>query len=94
MRHRVMLCISIREEEVVLHVGRTQRGKNGLRQRINNHLHGASSFHIEYLKPKRINLRSAQYTYQYLELADARKRALLESYAVGTLCPKHIGTGE
>ena len=28
----------------VTHVGRTVRGKRGLRQRLNNHLHGASSF--------------------------------------------------
>jgi hypothetical protein len=27
-------------------------------------------------------------------LEDPRKRALLEAYAVGTLCPRHIGLGE
>jgi len=25
---------------------------------------------------------------------DARLRALLEAYAIGTLCPKHIGLGD
>lgn len=32
--------------------------------------------------------------FKYLEVEDGRKRALLESLAVGELCPAHIGTGE
>jgi hypothetical protein len=81
----------IRENETVLHVGRTLRAKNGLRQRLGNHLHGSSSFTRQYLKGKGSTLQEDGYTYQYLVLEDARKRALLEAYAIGTLCPKHIG---
>jgi len=84
----------IRKEEIILHVGRTLRGRNGLRQRLKNHLHGSSSFTKEYLKGKGSILRKNGYTYQYLVLEDPRKRALLEAYAVGTLCPKHIGLGK
>ena len=84
----------IRKAETVLHVGRTLRGRDGIHQRLKNHLHGSSSFTNVYLKGKGAALREDGYTYQYLELEDRRKRALLEAYAVGTLCPKHIGLGE
>ncbi|HCC68276.1 MAG TPA: hypothetical protein DEP99_00075 [Nitrospiraceae bacterium] len=84
----------IRKKEVVLHVGRTLRGKGGIHQRLKNHLHGLSSFSAKYLKSKGVTLRKDEYTYQYLVLEDPRKRALLEAYAVGTLCPEHIGLGE
>jgi hypothetical protein len=84
----------IRKGETVLHIGRTLRGKNGLYQRLKNHLHGSSSFTAEYLKGKGATLRDGQHTYQFLELEDSRKRALLEAYAIGTLCPKHLGLGE
>jgi excinuclease UvrABC nuclease subunit len=84
----------IRQGETVLHVGRTLHGRGGLHQRLENHLHGSSSFTKEYLKGKGAILREGGYTYQYLELEDSRKRALLEAYAIGTLCPKHIGLGE
>jgi len=84
----------IRKEEVVLHVGRTLRGKDGLHQRLKDHLYGSSSFTKKYLKSKRAILREGEYTYQFLELEDPRKRALLEAYAVGVLCPAHIGLGE
>ena len=83
----------IRKKETVLHVGRTLRGRNGIYQRLKNHLHGSSSFTNEYLKGKGTTLRGDGYTYQYLVLEDPRKRALLEAYAVGTLCPEHIGLG-
>jgi hypothetical protein len=84
----------IHKNETVLHVGRTLRGRNGIQQRLKNHLHGSSSFTNEYLKGKGSTLREDGYTYQYLVLEDPRKRALLEAYAVGTLCPEHIGLGE
>ena len=84
----------IYRKETVLHVGRTLRGRDGIHQRLKNHLHGSSSFTNEYLKGKRATLRGDGYTYQYLELEDPRKRALLEAYAVGALCPEHIGLGE
>jgi hypothetical protein len=84
----------IRKEETVLHVGRTLRGRDGIYQRLKNHLHGSSSFTNEYLKGNGKILREKGYTYQYFELEDSRKRALLEAYAVGTLCPNHIGLRE
>ena len=77
----------------VLHVGRTRGGKNGIKQRLQNHLHGASSFSKKYLKKKNISLRESNYTYQYLEIEDARDRALLEAFAIAILCPKHLGVG-
>lgn len=43
---------------MVVHVGRTYRGKAGLRQRLNNHLHGSSSFVQEYLNGHGKRLRS------------------------------------
>ena len=84
----------IRKGETVLHVGRTLRGRDGIHQRLKNHLHGSSSFTNEYLKGNGAALREDGYTYQYRELEVPRKRALLEAYAVGTLCPEHIGLGE
>jgi len=84
----------IRKEETVLHVGRTLRGRDGIHQRLKNHLHGSSSFTNEYLQGKGTTLREDGYTYQYLVLEDPRKRALLEAYTVGMLCPEHVGLGE
>lgn len=84
----------IRQEETVLHVGRTIRGKNGLLQRLKNHLSGESSFIEKYLNGDGSILRNEKYFYQYLEVKDPRKRALLEAYAIGILCPAHIGLGE
>ena len=76
----------------VAHVGRTVRGKRGLRQRINNHLHGASSFVIRALGGRGAKLRDG-YKYRYISIEDSRLRALLEAYAVGQLCPDHLGDG-
>jgi hypothetical protein len=84
----------IYKEGVALHVGRTPRGKGGLRQRLKNHLHGSSTFTVKYMQGKGATLREGGYTYQYLELEDSRKRALLEAYAIGTLCPEYLGLGE
>ncbi len=84
----------IRKEETVLHVGRTLRGKNGIHQRLKNHLYGSSSFTNKYLQGKGATLRGDGYTYQYLVLEEPKKRALLEAYAFGMLCPEHIGLGE
>lgn len=77
----------------VLHVGRTVRGKHGLRQRLTNHIHGASSFTKQHLQGKGAKLRGT-HTFSFVQVSDARLRALLEAYAVGNLCPKHIGLGE
>lgn len=80
-------------DESVLHVGRTPRGKNGLNQRLYNHITGSSSFSRKYLKPHKISLRK-KCTFRFIEVEDVRKRAFLESLTVGRLCPAHIGTSE
>jgi len=82
----------IREGDIVLHVGRTLRGKKGLHQRLTDHLHGNSSFTQDYLRGKGATLRKG-HTHQSLVVEHPRLRALLEAYATGTLCPKHIGLG-
>jgi excinuclease UvrABC nuclease subunit len=76
----------------VLHVGRTLRGKNGLRQRLKNHLNAASSFVIAHLRGNGKRLRSG-YTFQYLEVPNSRERILLEYAATVWHCPKHLGDG-
>ena len=77
----------------MLHVGRTHRGKKGLHQRLCNHLYGASSFTVEYLKGVGKKLRK-DHTYQYLEVKCDRQRALLEAYATGIECPEYLGLGK
>lgn len=89
--HGVYLIMSPRGK--VLHVGRTVRGRNGLRQRLNDHLQGQSSFTARYFDRKGAKLRRS-HSFSYVEVPDSRARALLEAYAVGHLCPAHIGTGE
>ena len=79
-------------DKTVLRVGRTHRGKAGLRQRLNDHLHNQSSFSVKYLDKKGSVLREG-YTFQYIEVSDHRKRALLEYLATAWLCPKHLGLG-
>jgi hypothetical protein len=76
----------------VVHVGRTLRGRRGLYQRLRNHLQGQSSFVLLYLGGKGTKLRKG-FSYQYLKVSDNRQRALVESLAVGRLCPLHIGIG-
>lgn len=78
---------------VVAHVGRSVRGKRGLYQRLCNHLAGKSSFSRKHLKGDCSKLRSG-YTFQFLEIEDARKRALVEYLAAGSLCPAHLGLGD
>ena len=77
----------------VLHVGRTVRGRKGLSQRLKNHLHGNSSFTVEHLKGDGSKLRGT-HSFRFVAISDARTRALLEAFAVGHLCPKHLGLGE
>jgi len=74
----------------VAHIGRTLTGKNGLRQRLNNHLYGSSSFSKKYLSGK--SLRSG-FEFQYLNVPNDRNRALLEALAIARLCPIHLGLG-
>lgn len=77
----------------VVHVGRTTRARAGLSQRLKAHLAGRSSFVIKYLKNRRSRLRRG-YSYAFIEVPHPRLRALVEAYATGVLCPRHIGTGE
>jgi excinuclease UvrABC nuclease subunit len=76
----------------VLHVGRTTRAKNGLRQRLANHLQSRSSFAIVYLGGNGSRLRRG-YTYQYLVVPNPRTRVLLEYAATVRFCPRHLGDG-
>jgi len=77
----------------VLHVGSTPRAKKGILQRLCNHLRGQSSFTGKYLKGNGSELR-AGYCFKCLPVEDNRTRVLLENYAIGVLCPKHIGEGQ
>ena len=76
----------------VVHVGRTPSGADGLRQRLKNHLHNASSFTTKYLDGRGSKLRK-NYSFRYLVVKNRRYRALLEAYAIGCLCPLHLGIG-
>ena len=77
----------------VAHVGRTTRGRSGLLQRLRNHLAGQSSFVILFLKGRASALRKG-YSYSWVIVTRPRMRALVEAYATGVLCPRHIGTGK
>jgi hypothetical protein len=77
----------------VLHVGKTDRAKKHLSQRLQNHLYNQSSFSRIFLKFNGKILRNDFY-FKYLEIENARTRTLVEKLATGLLCPTHIGTGE
>lgn len=77
----------------VLHVGKTNRGKRGLHQRLSNHLNGSSSFTKAYLDGNGTVLRSG-HAFRFVEIEDARLRTLVEAYATGVLCPAHLGVGD
>ena len=79
--------------DTIVHVGRTQRARGGLRQRLDEHLHGQSSFTDKYLRGKGSELRSG-YKFRYLVVDNPRERGLLEALAIGKLCPEHFGLGE
>ena len=79
-------------ERRVSHVGRTLRGQSGLHQRLRNYLAGKSSFVKFHLKGHASKLREG-FTYQCLEIKDARQRALVEHFATAALCPLHLGLG-
>ena len=80
------------KEVEVLHVGKSSRGKKGIFQRLTNHLDGLSSFVILYFERDKARVRACNF--RYLPIENARKRALLEAYATGCLCPAHIGLNE
>ena len=74
------------------HVGSTPWAKNGLSQRLKDHLAGRSSYTVKCFDGAGEKLRG-RYTFRCLEIADGRTRALLEALAIGQLCPRHIGHG-
>jgi hypothetical protein len=76
----------------VLHVGKTSKAKKGLRQRLQNHLQGQSSFTQKHLRGSGKKLRG-KYTFKYVKVDDPRLRTLLEAYALSHLCPIHLGVG-
>ena len=80
-------------EDRVVYVGRTQLGKNGLKNRFKNHLYGMSSFTKNYLNDDGNKLRKG-YKFKYILLKNGRERALVESLAIGTLCPEYVGIGK
>jgi hypothetical protein len=84
--------IILSKSDRVLHVGRTLRGDHGLRQRLYGHLNGQSSFVSTFLKGNKSRLRKG-YKYKLIEVMRPRQRALLEHYAIGVLCPAHLGLG-
>ena len=80
----------------VAHVGSTPRAKNGLRQRLHNHMQGQSSFAIKRFSGSKKKIGSqlrGRYKFKCLPVPGTRQRALLEAYAIGHLCPHHIGHG-
>ena len=83
-------------EEKTLHVGRTNRAKGGLKQRLHNHLSNASSFSNIYLKQKgqKGDILREGYKFKCIVENDPKNRAYLEALTTGLLCPDHIGTGE
>jgi len=76
----------------VLHVGSTPRARKGLAQRLRNHMATQSSFASNYLSKDGSRLRKG-YTFRCVVVPNPRHRALLEAYAIGRLCPAHIGLG-
>ena len=77
----------------VAHVGRTHRAKGGIAQRLRNHMSGSSSFANRCLNGEGSKLRS-KYKFRYIVAGNPRLRALLEAYAIGCLCPDHLGLGD
>lgn len=77
----------------VMHVGNTPRSVGGLTARLKSHLAGKSSFVNVYLGGDASRLRGG-FTFQVLEVPAPRTRALLEAYAIGCLCPRHVGKGQ
>jgi hypothetical protein len=76
----------------VAHVGSTPRAVGGIAQRLRNHMAGASSFTRAEFNRDGSRLRG-KYKFRCIEVRAKRHRALLEAYAIGSLCPTHIGIG-
>lgn len=60
---------------------RTVRGKRGLYQRLNNHLHGRSSFVIKALNGKGARFRRG-FKFRFVTIENSCLRALVEAFAI------------
>lgn len=87
------IYIVYNDNNEALHVGKTNGAKNGLNQRLLNHVRNQSSFSKLYMQKENIALR-AWGKFKFIEIESARERSLLEALTAGLLCPAHIGTGE
>lgn len=76
----------------VLHIGCTPRVKEGISQRLKDHMYGRSSFTYNYLEGDGGRLRG-KFKFKYVLVGNEKLRAYLEAYAIGCLCPEHIGAG-
>lgn len=79
--------------DIVLHVGMTPYGKDGLDQRLYNHISKTGVFYRNFLQPRGIEMRG-KYFFRFIVVENAKTRALLEALTAGLLCPEHFGTGE
>jgi hypothetical protein len=79
-------------EDEVLHVGSTPRGRDGLAQRLRNHLAGKSSFTRAKFDGDGSQLRNGC-KFRCLVIENGRQRALVEALGIGRLCPEHLGSG-
>jgi hypothetical protein len=78
----------------VLHVGNTPRARKGLAQRLRDHMGTRSSFTQQFKRLKQDGSRLRKgYKFRCLPVRKRRYCALLEAYAIGCLCPEHIGHG-
>jgi len=80
-------------EDLVVHVGSTPSGKKGLNQRLYNHISCTGMLYHNYLKVLNIEMRGT-HKFKFLIVSDPRKRALLESFTAGILCPIYFGTSQ
>jgi hypothetical protein len=90
-RHGVYIIFN--SQDLVMYVGKTNSAKDGLCQRLNDHLGKNSSFTKNHIKPDKLDVRGGYY-FRYLEIEDSRDRTFVEAMAAGYLCPKYIGTGK
>jgi hypothetical protein len=58
-----------------------------------NHMHGQSSFASHHLKGDGSRLWREKFGFHSIVVSRARYRALLEAFAIGRLCPVHLGLG-
>ncbi|UMR29228.1 GIY-YIG nuclease family protein [Massilia sp. MB5] len=77
-------------DQSVMYVGRTTKARNGLHQRLRNHMAGKSALVKTLFNGDTSRLRKG-YSYQFLEVSDDRERALLEHIATAWHCPTVLG---